>query len=668
MKRSILQSLTGCFIGICLGIGSFFQAVGQSTPVHFTTRVQSHTVDLHQPFQVQFVLENARNISAFSPPSFNGFQVLQNFQSQQTSIVNGQVSSSYVVTYVLQPMRTGKFTIEGATATVDGSSIRSNPITIEVAAGVAGNNNSSSNPTTPPSWNLPTPPVPSFAQPDDDEADLSQFPGLLRPGQDPMETIRKNLFVKVDVDKTDVYQGEQIVATYKLYTRLQTTSDVVKVPAFNGFSTHDIDLPNPPQATIEYVNGKRFKVFTIRKTILFPLQTGNLQLDPVEIDNQVRLYFLPKTSQRKKHSDPLEQFFKDPFGFNPFDDPFFDDPFGGSSGITYRDIDYHLKSNPITIHVKPLPKAAKSDGFTGAVGNYTITATVDKSTLSTDDAGTLTLTIKGAGNLQMIGAPEVHFPQTFDVYDPKIEDHFSKNSIPFSGTRSFEYVFMPHSAGDYTIPAIQFAYFDPQTQSYHQLETQPIALHITQGKASASTPVDFSHQLLPDQLSPIHPGPTLWVSQQFTLWHRWWYWVLLVLPFIGVWVWWQQQRRLAWAQTHEVQWKSQQANKIARKRLERAEQLLQQQQEKAFYEETSQALWGYLSHKLNIPFASLNRDNLRQALTEKSVQPEWIDQLFHLLDHCEQALYAPVSSPGEMQQVYRQAIQLISTLEAHLKK
>ena len=668
MKRSILHSLAVCFAGMCVWVMNLPRAAAQSAPVHFTTRVQSHTVDLNQPFQVQFVLENARHISAFTPPAFKGFQVLQNFQSQQTSIINGQVSSSYTVTYVLQPVRAGKFTIDGATATVDGATVHSNPVTIEVAPGLASSSNAGGGSTasTP---QLPVPAAPGFTPPDEDESDWSQFPGLIRSGEDPMDVIRKNVFVKVNVDKTDVYQGEQIVATYKLYTRLQTTSDVVKVPAFSGFSTHDIDLPNPPQATTEIVDGKRYKVFTIRKTILFPLQTGNLQLDPVEIDNRVRLYILNKSSRHVRHGDPLEEFLKDPFHFNPFDDPFFDDPFGGGSGLTYRDFDYHLTSNPVTIHVKPLPEEGKPENFTGAVGHFTVTATVDKDNLSTDDAGTLKLTISGEGNLQMISSPTVNFPGSFDTYDPKIEDHFQKNSIPFSGSRTFEYVFMPHAAGDYTIPAIRFAYFDPQAKAYKQVETTPIVLHVTMGNRTASSPVDFSQQqILPDQLAPIHLSPLLWLHHNFSLWQQWWYWLLLVLPLIGVWLWMRQQRRLAWLRADEALWKNKQANKIARKRLERAGELLRQRQEKAFYQETSQALWGYLSYKCNIPFAELSREKLKHTLLQQSVPPEQVDALFQLLDHCEQALYAPAASSGDMEQVYQQALQWISSLESQLTR
>ncbi|MBX5438666.1 MAG: BatD family protein [Thermoflavifilum sp.] len=666
MKRSIHYSWHVLLSGwLCFWTG--MQAMAQSSPVHFTTRVQSHTVDLHQPFQVQFILENAQHITAFTPPSFKGFQVLQNFQSQQTSIVNGQVSSSYTVTYVLQPMRAGKFTIEGATATVDGATLRSNPVTIQVAAGMASNNAGSGSSSA--SSALPMPSAPGFMPPDEDESDLGQFPGLIRSGEDPMAVIRKNVFVKVNVDKTDVYQGEQIVATYKLYTRLQTTSDVMKVPAFSGFSTHDIDLPNPPQATTEIVDGKRFKVFTIRKTILFPLQTGNLQLDPVEIDNKVRLYILNRSPRHVRHGDPLEEFLKDPFHFNPFDDPFFDDPFGGGSGLSYRDFDYHLSSNPVTIHVKPLPEEGKPENFTGAVGNFTITATVDKPSLSTDDAGTLKVTVSGEGNLQMISAPAIDFPGSFDTYDPKIEDHFRKNSIPFSGSRTFEYVFMPHAAGDYTIPAIRFAYFDPQTKTYKQVETEPIALHVTMGNRAATAPVDFGQQhILPDQLAPIHFSPLLWLRSDFTLWRQWWYWMLLALPLAGIWFWRRQQRKLALLRADEVLWKNKQANRIARKRLAQAGELLRQHQEKAFYQETSQALWGYLSHKCNIPFAALSREKVREALLHMSVQPEQVESLFQLLDHCEQALYAPAASSGDMEKVYQQAMQWISSLESQLNK
>jgi BatD DUF11 like domain len=660
MKRiwqNTILIFSSCLLGFIIPV--------KSQAVHFTAQVQDNQVGLNEPFQVQYVLENGSNISAFNPPAFRGFTVLQNYQSQQTSIVNGQMSSSVSITYVLQATSPGKFTIPPATATVNGNTVSSNAVNITVSKDLAGNNNNTNNNNSQQSMAVPVPSSPpAFGQPAPDDDDMNGLPGVLKKGESPLSLIKKNLFVKVDVDKTNVYQGEQILATYKLYTRLQTSASITKVPAFSGFSTEDIDLPNPPQANIEYVDGKEFKVFTIRKTILFPLQTGTLQLDPVEIDNSVRLYKVNR-SKKSSDNDPFDNFFKDQFGKDPFDDPFFSDPFGNSN-VTYQNYEYNLKSTPVDIHVKPLPTEGQPAGFNGAVGDFTINASIDKTSLSTDDAGTLTVTISGSGNLNLLNAPTVNFPSEFDSYDPKTTDHFNKNSIPFSGNRSFEYVFMPHTPGNYTIPSVEFSYFDPSSESYKTIRTDSFSIHVTPGKNQGfNNPVDYAN--LGSQLVPIRTMEIAWNKNNFLFITNWWYWCLLLLPVLILIIlvaWKNHQTKL---QSDQVLFKNKRANKVAVKRLSAAAKFLQQHNEKAFYEETSHAIWGYLSHKLNIPFASLSKEKVLQMLGEKQIPGNDIISLFNLLDECERALYAPPGGQVQMQMTYREGMQVISKLEEKLK-
>lgn len=635
-------------------IGSYVSAGAQS--IHFTSQVQSNQVGINEPFQIQYVLDGANEVNAINPPAFKGFDVIQNFQYSQTNINNGQVTQSITVTYVLQPQKPGTFTIPGATATVNGKTFTSNPIVMKVSreeASSQGNQpgNGNSNPAS-----SPTIPVPGQGG----ETDPNNLPGLLRPGEDPMAKIKRNVFARVEVDKTRVFEGEQITATYKLYTRLQTTSQINNMPSFSGFSTQDLDIPNPPQAKNEMIGGKKFKVFTIRKTILFPLQSGTLVLEPVDIQNTVRLYRMNSSHAASAgDNDPLGNFFKD-----PFNDPFFNDPFG-NSGITYQDYNYDLKSDPVDIQVAPLPIQNQPADFTGGVGDFKMTSTLDKTRLKTGDAATLRVTISGAGNINLLQAPRISFPGSFDSYDPKITDHLIRNSIPFSGSRTFEYVFMPKNPGDYTIPAVAFSYFDPDTKSYLIQRSDSFRIQVAQGTGMNSSALDYA--TMGNRMAPQWAGTLAWSRAGSDLWRQGWYWTLLTLPLALSLFWILWSRYQAAQRSDMASFAGKRANRVALKRLSQASGLLAQNQQKSFYEATSLAIWGYLSQRLNIPFGELGKEKVQGLLQRKKVPDPQIQSLFSLLEECEQALYASSGGREQMQTVYGEGIRIISALEGKLK-
>src|SRR5699024_275653 len=243
--------------------------------------------------------ENASDISGFKAPDFNGFEVLQNSQSQSISVINGKTSRKLSYVFILRPQAIGNFTIAGASVRINGDETRSNPINITVVKGQNNNNNNA------PSARPARPTQPQHFPSSPRMNRLHNNPAVLKEGEDPTEKIKKNVFVKVDVDKKDVYVGQQITADYKLYTRLPTSSKVVKVPSFSGFSTHDLKVPNPVRPKLTTVDGKDYRMFTFRKTILFPLQAGTQKLEPVQIENDVRLYTLQKSSGG---GDPFSNF------------------------------------------------------------------------------------------------------------------------------------------------------------------------------------------------------------------------------------------------------------------------------------------------------------------------------------------------------------------------
>jgi hypothetical protein len=637
-------------ISIRISVLSLFCSLGivsclQAQEFKFTTSVSNTKVALDEPFQIQFMLENAPNVSSFTPPSFNDFEVVQGpSQMQGQSIMNGHRSEYIALIYVLQPKRVGNFTLTGATARSNGNVVHSNPVTIEVVKGSRGLGPQQQQQQLP-----QTAMPPSRSRPDDN------MEGVLKNGEDVNAKLKKNIFVKVDVDKTSLYEGQQLTATYKLYTRLPTNSSVTKVPAFKGFSAKDIELPNPPQATEELVNGIPYKVFIIRKTLLFPLQSGTLELDPVEVDNHVRLVKLVKNKKSAA---------RDPFG-DPFNDPFFDDFFNRPE-VSYEDVPYKIQTPPVKIMVKPLPVDTRPASYTGAVGKFNMTASIDKQSLSTDDALTLKVVIAGQGNVNLLNAPKIDIPSSFEKYDPKVTDNIEKNSNPLSGSRQFEFALMPLEAGDQTIPPVEFSYFDAASNSYKTMRSPAFNVHVTAGKQAKKEKEDFSENK--NTISSNFSGQLEWIKEKRLLLASPWFYVLLLLPLAALILALFYRRKQDYQQNNAAFLKHRYANKVALKRLELAARYLREGKDKAFYEETSRAVWGYLSNKLHIPFSDLSKQLIQERLSQQQINGDNTNQLFDLLDNCEMALYTPMHNNDKMQGTYQQAVKVISQLEDELQR
>jgi hypothetical protein len=437
---------------------------------------------------------------------------------------------------------------------------------------------------------------------------------------------------------------------------------VTKVPAFKGFSAKDIELPNPPQAGEEMVNGIPYRVFVIRKTMLFPMQSGTLELDPVEVDNHVRLVKLVKNG---KHRDPMADIFNDPAFKDAFNDPFFDDIFNRPE-VEYQDVPYKIQTAPVKVTVKPLPIDSRPASYNGAVGRFNMTATVDKNSLSTDDALTLKVTISGQGNVNLLNPPKVDIPASFDKYDPKVSDNIEKNSNPLSGSRTFEYVLMPVEAGEQTIPPVEFSYFDADTKTYKTVSSKAFNIHVTAGKQTKREKEDFS--INKNAITNNSNSVLDWVKHNSYFITSIWFYLLLILPLLALVGAWLFRRRLDYQQNNAAFLKHRFANKVALKRLELAARYLKEGKDKAFYEETSRAVWGYLSNKLHVPFADLSKQLIQDKLAQQQVSEEYTADLFDLLDNCEMALYTPNHNNTKMQGTYQQAVQVISKLEDELTR
>ncbi len=564
-------------------------------------------VSIGEPFEVRYTVTARGKNPQF--PDFKDFEVLggPNMSSSSSiSIINGNVSreEKYTYSFYLQANKTGKFTIPPATITVKGKKLTSNSLTIEVvgdqSAAQARNNHSQSKNIEP-------------AVPNND-----------------------NLFVRVLVNKTNVYAGEQLTATIKIYTREDLLGfDDIKLPNFKGFWADDIPTPDQIQLHRENVHGKIYNVGVIKKTILTPQKSGKLKIEPAEITCVVR---------KRVRSNA---------------DDFFSAFWGGG----YKRVKKKIKSPVVTINVKPLPPTDDED-FYGGVGNFNLNVSIDKTTAKVNDAITLKVTISGKGNLRLFDIPKVNLPPDFEAYDPKETQKIRNTESGTIGSRTFEYVFIPRHAGKFEIPPVKFTYFDLSEKKYKTLTSDKITLNIEKGEGEESGPLttafhkeDIKYlgkdiRFIKQRVKKFNRKTNYYItSLNFFLS----YLAILLLAILVVLL----RRKQIKENADIARVKNKRALKIAKKRLKAAEAAMKKQDEKAFYEEIAKALWQLLSDKLNIPIADLNKDNARQKLESKGVDVELINNYLSLIEDADFQRFAPESQRIDMKDFYKKASEMI---------
>jgi hypothetical protein len=606
---------------VFLGVG--YLATGQ---VKFSTVVSSKEIGRNDYVQIEFVVENAKEIEHMNPPAFAGFRVVQGpIQSSGMSIVNGNMSQYKSLSFVLQPTKAGKFLIAGAAATVDGKPMESNSVTIEVSTAA------SVNPVQP-----QVAPQPSFpGEPLDIDREY-----VLKPGENPDAKIRKNLFVRLQVSKTNCYVGEPIVATYKLYSRLQSESRVTRHPSLNGFSVYDMVDPNRDAPSVENVNGRNFTVHTIRKAQLIPLQAGTVDLDLVEIENTV--HFIQTNGQRHHASNPIEDLL-DQFGED-------------ESGIPVEK-NITLDSKPVTITVRPLPSENRPADFDGAVGRFSLDAAIDKKNIAANDAAILKITVKGSGNLPVVNAPAVLWPSEVESYGASEKENIDKSTAPLGGTKTFEYTFVPKKKGDYNIPPISLSFFDPALGAYKTVRTEPLDLRVNPGKKSSS--------LAPGERQVLSkPGEKQGLLHVLEA-HLEWIFAILILSALAIYLFVQNRRlRKKEAEAVALAAMAEEVKPVHEpvSPLEPARQMLASGEYKAFYAELSRVLWKALSERLELPYSAMNKTRILELLRQKGLDEANRERLTRILRECEMSLYTPSYDTQDMQALLAQTEALLRNL------
>lgn len=587
-----------------------------------------NTVSAGQTFQITFDV-NA-HAQDFRTPSLKGLKLVGGPNtgfSSSTSIINGKMSQSVSNTFTIlvQAEKEGTANVGAASCTVDGKTVTSKPFSIKVEKADPNSNHQQQSQS---GW--------GWGQQQQRPRQQQQ--------QDPQpsQNIDNNtLFARASISKNSLYQGEEAIIVYKIYTQVPLTQfQIDKLPRNKGFWSEDLseNMTQVKQYTETY-NGRQYQVAEIRRGALYPQENGTLNIAPLKTD----VVAIIQTQMQRQRTGTIFDFF--------IDDPFF-------TPTRNQAVVKSLTSNSISVKVKPLPDAPA--GFAGGVGHFDIKAKTDLDQLHAGDAFTYSVTVSGRGNLSLLEAPTIEFPKGMEVYEPRVIDNINKGDNGLSGSRTFEWIVTPQTQGEYDMPDFDYVYFDPVSGQYITKKCNKIHIKVDKPlhNSSAKSDVkilnsDIHHISKQTKLNNInnHKAPVL-------------FWILTILPAMAAALIVIIARRQQDIVSDEASMRLQRATKLARKRLRNAERHLNDGDDERFYEEIYKALWGGIADKFNIQQSLLSSDTIRQHLSDKHVDETLQQDILATLADVDFARFAPGDSSTKKQNIYNKAMNTITQIAA----
>jgi hypothetical protein len=602
----------------------------------YTFEVKTPTqVAVGQSFDIQFVISSTRNIenvTNFKAPTFRGLDIHfgpSQSQSSSTTIVNGQRSQtvSLILFYRVSAPKEGMINFGPASIDIGGKTYKTGGASIQVSKSVSQQqqqNRGSGGQASRASANAP------------------------QQQQQPATITDKDIYLKTTVNKHRPYEGEEVLLTYTLYTNVNIRGyNIYKQPSNHGFWKESIRVNS------KAVQQGNTLSLDLDKLLIYPQRSGKLTVDPLEVEVVAQIVSRPSRSR------------------DPFED-FFNDPFGSMFGSSVQQVKKEIASNSIVLDVKPLPEKGKPESFNGNVGRFTFNSKIDKTTLKANEALVITVTIGGHGNLRHIEAPKVLFPADFEVYQPSEKDNIQVSEQGMTGSKTFEFLAIPKTQGSYIIPPIEFSYFDPVQGRYIEHKTQEYKITVNKGDerfmaTSRSAVTDNKYLNRDIEFIKTRTSPLKNIDQKFLFSTV--FWVLFGFPFVLLIGFLIVRKQLDIRNADVAGLRNRRAFKEARKNLRQAEKFMLENNKDAFYVEISQALWGFLSKKFNIPIAELSIESVHQTLLGKQIQPEHIDQFLKALENCEFARFAPNGASAQsMKEIYDEVLTVISNIVRHLNE
>lgn len=603
------------FLFFLIGLFSISTPIAEAQ-VSFKASAPATVVEGDQ-FRLSYILnEDGKELRLPDIPDFDilfGPSTSTSF-SQRT--VNGKTTSerSVTYTYILVPKKTGSFTIEPASINVKGSNYQSNSLTIEV---LPPDKNSSQGGASG-SGNDSGAPSTSSATVSENDA-----------------------FIRAIVSNNSPFEQQGFTVTFRLYTTLNVVNfGRIQFPEFEGFMVEEIEMPSNQQLKMERYNGRNYYTADLRKTLLFPQRSGQITIP----------------------SGSIEMVFSVPSGRSV-------STFFGSQELM-ADVKKNIVTNPLNINVKSLP-GDKPLNYSNAVGTFTFSPSISSTEVKANEAITLRLEISGTGNMKLLRNPEVQFPNNFEVYDPVVTNSLNVTTNGLTGVRVVEYMAIPRYEGTYTIPSVEFGYFDLNTNSYKTLSTPEYELQIAKGdpgSVSASNFVNQQDVKVEQDIRFLKTGEPSFVSMSNFFVGSFSYWLWYFIPFLLLIIYFIINRKKAKENANVALMRNKKATKIAIKRLKLAEKYLREHNKESFYDEVLRAIWGYFSDKLAIPVAQLSKDNIEAELLNNGISGELANNFMNILDTCEFARYAQVESDAEMDRIYNDTLDAIGEMENRLKK
>lgn len=577
---------------------------------HISVSAPSH-VAAGENFRVAYTI-NTSDVEEFRMGGVQeGLEVIAGpYTSSQSSyqMINGHTSSSssVTITYTLYAAKNGSFTIGASHALVGGKRLSSRPVKIQVSGHAQRTNG-----------------APNMHGQDSYDQPRMRSAGSAISGSD--------LFIKVSASKKRVHEQEPILLTYKVYTQVDLTQLEGKMPDLKGFHTQEVPLPQQKTFHTETVNGRPYKCVTWSQYVMYPQMTGRLEIPSITFKGIV--------VQQNRNVDPMEAFFN------------------GGSG--YVEVKKDIKAPGITLQVDPLPQ--RPANFSGGVGKFNISASLDKKEVKAGEPITLRVVVGGIGNLKLLKQPVVNFPKDFDKYDAKVTDKTRLTANGVEGNMVYDFLAVPRNQGSYTIPSVELTYYDTSKNAYKTIKTQPFKVEVEKGDGTSAESEDFASQ--DKDIHTIKLGKAEQHKADEMFFGSFGYWISLLMPLIAFVVLLIVFRRRAIENADIVKKRSNRAGKIATKRLRLANKLMLQGKQGEFYDEVMRALWGYMSYKLNMPAEKLNRDNIRETLGRHFVDDATIEKFTTALDECEFERYAPGDAAGNMNRTFESAMTAIMDIE-----
>ena len=561
----------------------------------------------------QFSIETCDEIQASGRP--------QTGSSSSISIVNGNVTKNYTYTETRQFRATkkGTFPIPIASVKIDGKTYRSKAQNIEIVDNTTAAN--------------------AAQQTQQQRQQNNNYSNQYAQDEPKAETASNDVFARVFVNKSTAYIGEPILATIKLYTNKDITGiNDHSLPDFNGFFKRVLEQPQKLEYKEESINGQQYYSILFQRVVIYPQKDGKLTITPFKVDCNVVTGY---TS-------------------------------GGFWGFSQRKIDRRvIESKPISITVKPFP-AGKSANFTGAVGNFSISAKTDVTTIPANEAFSLKVIVKGEGNFSLLTKPNITFPQDFEVYDPKVTDNFSTTTTGDKGSKTFEYVILPRREGNFTIPSIEMQYFNAETKSYKTISTDEIQITVTKGTNNGGVVSNYTQTTKEDvqfgnDIHFIKTGDLQLREKTGYFFRSTAYWIVNLLIALGMIGFILVRRKQIELRSDVSGMKMRGANKESQKRLKTARKYLESNEDALYYEEVAKALWGYVADKFTIEQVDLTTDKIKERLLERNIDESLIDKLIQVLQRCEFARFAPTADIKGKEELFTEAGNVIQEFEQKKK-